>query len=116
LSTVCLKCLEKDPKRRYASAADLAGDLDRVLANRHPLARRSTRLARGWRWCRRNPLSASLAATITAMLPTALVVVSYWYWQSDAARRRAEKNFLRAGAAVKSMTDAGQSLFQQKGT
>ncbi len=44
LSTVCLKCLEKDPKRRYTSAADLADDLDRVMADRHPLARRSTRL------------------------------------------------------------------------
>jgi serine/threonine protein kinase len=116
LSTVCLKSLEKDPKRRYSSAADLADDLGRVLADRHPLARRSTQLERSWRWCRRNPLSASLAATIAALLPIALAVVSYWYWQSDAARRRAEQNFLRAGSAVQSMTEAGQKLFSQKGT
>ena len=53
LQTICLKCLEKDPARRYASAAELAAELGRVLRDEpihsHPIGT----IARTWRWCRR---------------------------------------------------------------
>jgi serine/threonine protein kinase/WD40 repeat protein/Tfp pilus assembly protein PilF len=75
LETICLKCLEKVPARRYASSGALAVDLRRFLADRPILARRPTLLERGGRWCRRNPLP-SLLATSVAVLLLALIVVS----------------------------------------
>src|SRR5207253_827973 len=58
LSTICLKCLEKDPKRRYSSALALAEDLERWLKHQPIQARRSGIFSRGKKWVRRNPTSA----------------------------------------------------------
>ena len=62
LSTICLKCLEKDPKRRYSSALALAEDLERWLKHEPILARRIGIVTRGRKWVRRNPTSGLLAA------------------------------------------------------
>jgi TolB-like protein/Tfp pilus assembly protein PilF len=58
LSTICLKCLEKDPKRRYSSALALAEDLERWLRHEPIQARRTGIFARGKKWVRRNPILA----------------------------------------------------------
>ena len=65
LSTICLKCLEKDPKRRYSSALALAEDLERWLKHEPILARRTGIITRGKKWVRRNPTSALLAASLS---------------------------------------------------
>src|SRR5262249_45301197 len=79
LETVCLKCLHKEPARRYATAEALAGGLRRFLEGRPVLARPVGRLERGWRWCRRNPVVASLVTTTAAALVIGLAG-ALWQW------------------------------------
>src|SRR5438046_8421973 len=82
LSTICLKCLEKDPRRRYSSALAFAEDLERWLKHEPILARRTGILSRSKKWIRRNPTSALLAASLVA-----LAVAAGWIiWKSELIR------------------------------
>src|SRR5439155_8013603 len=83
LTTICLKCLEKDPKRRYPSALALAEDLDRWLKHEPIQARRTGVFTRGKKWVRRNPASALLAASLIALAAAAGWIV----WKSEFIRR-----------------------------
>ena len=64
IESICLKCLEKEPKARYQTAKELSEDLQRFVDGKPTVARPITRFARGVRWCRRNPLVASLSALV----------------------------------------------------
>ena len=83
LSTICLKCLEKDPKRRFASALALAEDLERSLKHEPIRARHTGVFARGKKWAQRNPSSALLAASLIALATAAGWIV----WKSEFIRR-----------------------------
>jgi len=83
LSTSCLKCLEKDPARRYPSALALAEDLERWLKHEPIAARRTGLLARGKKWVRRNPTSAVLAACLVALAAAA----GWMFWKSEFIRQ-----------------------------
>ena len=80
LATICLKCLDKDPQRRYSSALALAEDLEHWLKHEPIRARRTGIFTRGRKWVRRNPtiavLVVALAAAIGAMI-----------WKSEFVRR-----------------------------
>ena len=83
LSTICLKCLEKDPKRRYSSALALAEDLEHWLKHEPILARHTGILTRGPKWVRRNPTSALLAASLLAFA----AAVGWNIWKSELIHR-----------------------------
>jgi serine/threonine-protein kinase len=110
LETICLKCLEKEPQRRYGSAEALAEDLERWLEGEPIQARSVTRRERVWRWCRRNPVVASLTAAVVLLLVVTVVGLSVSTVQTKKAytaeakqRRRADKHFREAREAVDQM-------------
>jgi serine/threonine-protein kinase len=78
LSTICLKCLEKDPQRRYASALALAEDLEHWLRHEPIRARHTGVFTRGRKWVRRNPTTALLFALSLAFAATVGVMI----WKS----------------------------------
>jgi serine/threonine-protein kinase len=88
LEAICLKCLEKEPDRRYGSAFGLARDLERFI-NREPIeARPARRVERAWSWCRRNPGAAGLVAA-TAVILLAATYGTVFRMAENAAREDA---------------------------
>lgn len=74
LETICLKCLEKNPARRYESAKRLAEDLTRFLNNEPVTARPIRRSVRAWRWCQRNPWQTAAAVSIALVVAVVTAV------------------------------------------
>jgi len=91
LSTICLKCLEKDPQRRYSSALALAEDVEHWLRHEPIQARRTGVVGRGKKWLQRNPTAAGIIVLSLALIAAVGVIV----WETDLFRRPAA-----AGIAV----------------
>ena len=93
LETICLKCLEKEPGRRYASAAALAADLRRFLTGEPIAARPVTRLERLAKWARRKPtLAAAYTLGLLAVLLGGLGGTAVWQWRAAEGARDAAKS------------------------
>jgi WD40 repeat protein len=91
LETICLKCLEKDPERRYASAQELAEELDRFLKGEPLRARPIGVVGKTWRWCLRKPAMAGMAGSLFFAIVLGLGgVLTQW--------RRAEQIAVRESA------------------
>jgi tRNA A-37 threonylcarbamoyl transferase component Bud32 len=112
LEVICLKALEKDPRRRYASARELADDLNRWLKGEPVIARRISTAARAWMWCKRRPAIAGLSA---ALLLVALIglIAAGTQWRAavanaEAALKNAREATANAERAQKSEREAVQ--------
>jgi len=119
LETICLKCLEKEPARRYPTAGMVADELSRFMAGEPLLARPVSGLERGWRWCRRNRALATFAG-LAALLPVAILAALVMLAASNLRirRERNEKDFalqqraVALEAATKSEQQARDQLFR----
>jgi WD40 repeat protein/serine/threonine protein kinase len=114
LDTVCLKCLQKDPRRRYASAADLAADLRAFVEDRPIRARPVGPVGQAVKWARRRPAVAALLAALVCGTALAAGLIT-WQWraavtagrQEEVERRRYERLLVRFSL------DRGQGLCEQ---
>jgi serine/threonine protein kinase len=99
LETLCLKCLEKEPARRYQTAEEVVEDLERFLSGEPILARPISPAERTWRWCRRKPAVAAFATATILLLLAVAIGSPIAAWRIAAARdaehrerQRAEQN------------------------
>src|SRR5262245_35914345 len=88
LETICMKCLEKKPERRYETAQQLADDLRRFCEGEPIVARAISPLERTWRWCLRRP---GWAATIAACVIAALLICCGSWWFTVQIHRELER-------------------------
>ncbi len=106
LEVICLKCLEKEPARRYATAEQLAEDLGRFLSDKPILARPTPAWERAWKGARRYPAVAALSIAVVLIASLGFSLVA-WQWQ------RAEG---KAEDAASAQTAAQRSEEQEKTT
>lgn len=119
LATVCLKCLEKSPERRYQTGSALKAEFERFL-NGHPIAAHPiSTIERVWRWSGRNPLAAALTALLFISL-LAGTTVSSWKWiESAAAAKRALESAREADVSAqraRGVLDVVVNAFQSAST
>jgi tetratricopeptide (TPR) repeat protein/tRNA A-37 threonylcarbamoyl transferase component Bud32 len=106
LGIICLKCLEKDPARRYASSIELAADLQRFETGQSIRARPVGAPERLWRWCRREPLVATLAMSLLA----GLIGVATQWWRAEFHLKDALNHRRRAEESVRQERAANRAL------
>ena len=114
LETICLKCLQKEPEKRYQTAQALAEELGRFIADEPILARPVTRTERAWRWCRRKPVIATLAASLAIVFVAGLAgVLTQWHRatnQSEVNRRQIVQLNVLSGVQLMQAGDYFKSL------
>jgi RNA polymerase sigma factor (sigma-70 family) len=112
LETICLRCLVKEPARRYTSAQALADDLRRLLVGEPIRARRITAIERSVKWARRRP---TIAALLAAVLLLAVVGVSgiLWQWRRAVAANDQLGQALAVKSRLLTETEAAKNQAEQ---
>jgi eukaryotic-like serine/threonine-protein kinase len=115
LATIVTKALSKEPTKRYETARQLADDLERFLDGRPIAARPVGPLARTWRWCKRKPAQAGLAAGLLLAVVVGFSGITWNWWKAQAAERRALTQAAKATAAEKdALTQAANAAAAAK--
>jgi WD40 repeat protein/Flp pilus assembly protein TadD len=115
LETVCLKCLQKEPRKRYASAQELADDLGRFLRGEPIQARPTSAPERLFKWAKRRPLVAGLGAAVALITALGLAVVTWLWLDADQQRQIAETHRRAAEQAEQvAQTNAEQQAKARK--
>ncbi len=96
LETICLKCLEKQPGKRYATAQLLAEDLGRFLEDRPIEARPTSTTEKAWKWCRRNPMVAGASTAFLLAVVMGVGGISWQWRRAEGERTRALAESLTA--------------------
>lgn len=104
VETIALKCLQKEPARRYESATALAEDLRRFLVGEPIVARPVPFWNRSWRWCRRHPASATLTAALVLVATLGLAGI-LWQWDEAVKARNLTSRAATAEAAARREAD-----------
>jgi WD40 repeat protein len=112
LETICLRCLEKEPRRRYASAEAVADDLRRWLDREPITARPVGAMARAWMWSRRNAIVAGLLATLIVFA----VGITWQWWRAEGlllqARRDASSAAIDHALSICAQGDVGRGMLR----
>lgn len=101
VETICMKCLEKEPDRRFQTAKEVADELKRFINGEPILSRPISRPERLLRWCRRNPVVSSLSGLAAASMIVAVVSFAVAYFETDEARRKVEASLDETAKAQK---------------
>jgi serine/threonine protein kinase len=114
LETICLKCLQKEPRKRYASAAALAEDLRRFQAAEPITEQPVGRLEWAWRWCKRNPtLVGGLSLGALSLLLGSILALTFAF-RAEAARESEAERAESEARAKKSEAERAESEAQAK--
>ncbi|HEX5219680.1 MAG TPA: WD40 repeat domain-containing serine/threonine-protein kinase [Verrucomicrobiae bacterium] len=100
LETICLKCLEKEPARRYRTAEELAEDLERWLRSEPIHARPTTRMERLQKWTRRHPALAALSALVIFATVSGVAGILWQWRKAELARQNETRHLRRAETAL----------------
>jgi hypothetical protein len=98
LETICLRCLAREPRQRYRSAAELADDLRRFLHGEPIRARPTGRVERAWKWARRHPARAALAGLSGLAVLLAVYLVTAWQYNAELSQKNLDLDQARLEA------------------